>query len=104
MKSEFDIKKIKIALLVAGLFLCAAVLPALPTLFFVGLRVVVCCVAIYVSVAIRTPDHPLQAHFVPLALLATLFNPVIPVPLPDSLWLVINLGVAVYFLVLAKKL
>jgi hypothetical protein len=104
LKSEFDIKKIKIALLVAGLFLCAAVLPLMPVLFFVGLRVVVCCAAIYVSLAIRTQDHPLQAHFIPLALLATLFNPVIPVQLPYSLWLVINLATAVYFLVLAKKL
>ena len=104
MKPESDIKKLKIALLVAGLFLCAAVLPSLPTLFFVLLRVVVCGAAIYVSVAIRTGDDPLKNHFVPLALLATLFNPVIPVQLPYSLWLVINLGTAVYFLTLAKKI
>jgi len=36
-------------------------------------------------------------------LLAVLFNPVIPIKLIQWLWLPIDLGVAVYFLTLSKK-
>ena len=99
-----DVKRLKIVLLVTGLMLCVAVLPSLPNYFFILLRCVVCGAAVYAALALRTEDAPLSNHFTPLALLATLFNPIIPVQLSYSLWLVINLGTAVYFLTLAKKL
>ena len=104
MKSESEIKQLKIVLLSAGLILCVAVLPSLPAYFFVLVRWVVCPAAAYAAVLLSAEDKPLQAHFIPLALLATLFNPLVPVQLPYSLWLVINLGTAVYFSVLTKKL
>lgn len=103
MRSEIETKRLKIVLLASGLMLCIAVLPALPAGFYAVLRVMVCGVAIYASL-ILSGDNARRVHPMVLALLATLFNPLIPVQLSYSLWLVIDLGTAVYFLTLTKKL
>jgi len=96
-------KILKILLLISGLMLCLAVLPIWPYGFYMVLRLVVCGVAIYVGIALRNHDS-LNKHFIPLVFLAVLFNPLIPVSLTRVIWLPLNLGVAVYFLTLSKKI
>jgi hypothetical protein len=103
MRSEAETKRLKIALLVSGLFLCAAVLPVWPSFMDVWLQWIVCGAIVYV-IAILTGDPAFKIHLVPLAVLATLFNPLIPVHLSRSLWVLTDLAVAAYFLTLAKKL
>ena len=96
-------KTLKALLLVAGLMLCLAVLPMWPYGYYTVLRLVVFGVAIYVGVALK--DHTfLSRHFPLLMLLAVLFNPLIPIYLTKVIWLPVNLGVAVYFLTLSKKI
>jgi hypothetical protein len=96
-------KSLKISLLVAGLMLCFAVVPVWPYGFYTLLRLGVCGVSVYAAYQLKENDA-LKKHLVPLAVLAVLFNPFMPVHLTRLLWLVIDLGTAVYFLNLAKKL
>ena len=100
---SIEAKHLKIALLVAGLMLCFAVLPVWPFSYYMLLRVVVCGVCIFAAVAFKD-DGTLARHFVPVIMLAILFNPLAPVALPRMVWLFLNLGVAVYFLSLSKKI
>jgi len=95
-------KILKILLLISGLMLCLAVLPMWPYGFYMLLRLVICSVALYVGIALKN-HASLSKHFIPLVLLAVLFNPLIPVSLTRVIWLPVNLGVAVYFLTLSKK-
>jgi len=97
-----ETKLLKILLLVAGLMLCLAVLPMWPYGYHILLRLVVCGVALYVGIALKN-HASLRSHFIPFMLLAVLFNPLIPIKLIQWLWLPIDLGVAVYFLTLSKK-
>ncbi len=104
MRTDRETKRLKIALLMAGLVLCVAVLPSLPVYFYIFLRSIVCGVAVYAALAFRREDAPLKNHFFALAILATLFNPLVPVYLAYLLWAMTCLGTAVYFSILAKKL
>jgi len=97
-----ETKNLKIILLVAGLMLCFAVLP-LPYGYYTIFRLVVCGAAGYAAYMLKkNADH--SKHFIPLVIVALLFNPLLPVYLPRLIWLPINLGGAVYFLLLSKKL
>ncbi|MFA6600918.1 MAG: DUF6804 family protein [Candidatus Omnitrophota bacterium] len=96
-------KPLKIALLIAGLMLCVAVIPALPYGYYTLLRLAVCCAAGYAAYVFKA-NATLVGHFIPLILVAILFNPVVPIYLDRLFWLPIDLGVAVYFLVLSKKI
>jgi hypothetical protein len=95
-------KKLKIALLAAGLMLCLAVFPGMPYVFYVLLKWTVCGAAVYGALNFR--DEPrLNRHFWSLGVLALLFNPFISVSLTPLIWLILDLGTAVYFLTLSKK-
>lgn len=98
-----DRKTLKILLLCAGLMLCLAVVPILPYGYYMLLRLVVCGVSGYAAYSLNR-DAALNRHLVPLVILAVLFNPVLPVHLSQLFWLPIDLGTAVYFLQLSKKL
>ncbi len=95
-------KHLKVALLVAGLMLCVAAIPILPYSYYTLLRWIVFGVAAYAAIKFRN-NPSLNGHFIPLVLLAILFNPLMPVFLTRLLWLPIDLGSAVYFLVISKK-
>ncbi len=95
-------KKLKIALLLAALMLCFALFPMMPYGFYVLLKWVVCGATVYGALNFR--DEPrLSRHFWPLGVLALLFNPLVPAPLTPLVWLLLDLGTAVYFLTLSKK-
>ena len=94
MKLETEAKNLKIALLVSALLLCVGVLPGIPYGFYTFLRLVVCGVGVYAAVLLRT-HSTLQKHFIPLAILVTLFNPVIPVHLSRTFWMLIDIFTAV---------
>jgi hypothetical protein len=98
-----ETKLLKILLLFAGLMLCVAILPMIPSPFHIFLRLVVCGTALYVGIALRSHET-LNSHFIPLMLLAALFNPLIFIDLGTWIWLPIDLGTAVYFLTLSKKI
>ena len=98
-----EVKTLKVLLLLTALMLCLAVLPVWPYAFYVLLRLVVCGVSVYVGLALKNHEK-LNNHFIMLIVLAVLFNPLIPIELIRWVWLPINLGVAVYFLSLSKKL
>lgn len=95
-------KKVKIGLLVAALMLCAAVIPTMPYGFWVLLKWAVCGAAVYGAVHFKDEER-LRGHFIPLVILAVLFNPFVPVLLTPLLGLILSLGTAIYFLALSKK-
>ncbi|MEI6297586.1 MAG: DUF6804 family protein [bacterium] len=95
-------KKLKIVLLLAALMLCFAVLPAMPDAFYLLLKWVVCGAAVCGALNFRN-DLRRRGHVWPLGVLALLFNPVVPPPLTPLIWLILDLGTAVYFLTLSKK-
>jgi len=97
-----ETKSIKIILLVAALMLSFAVLP-LPYGYYTVLRLVVCGAAGYAAYRLKNnADH--SKHFIPLVIVAILFNPLIPIFLAKLIWQPIDLAGAVYLFVLSKKL
>jgi len=96
-------KQIKIALLVSGLLLCIAVLPFWPSGYYTFLKLVVCGSCGFAAYCFKQ-DPLLAKFFLPLVFLALLFNPVVPVYLDISLWLLVYLGTAICLLTLAKKI
>ncbi len=103
MPEPHELKQIKIALLISGLMLCLAIVPVWPYGYYSLLRLVVCASCAYAAYHVRKDsDH--SKHFIPLVLLAFLFNPAVPVILDRILWLGIDLGTAFYFLSIAKKI
>ncbi len=99
---QANAKKLKIALLAAALMLCAAVFPSLPYAFYILLKWAVCGAAVFGTVSFKEEPH-MGHHFWPLVVLAFLFNPIVPVALTPLVWLILDLGTAVYFLMLSKK-
>ena len=95
-------KHLKVSRLVAGLMLCLAVLPVWPYAYYLLLRVVVFGVCVFAAIGFKD-DPVIGRHFIPVMVLAILFNPVVLVALPNTILLFLNLGVAVYFLSLSKK-
>jgi hypothetical protein len=102
MDLETNAKKLKITLLLAALMLCFAVFPSLPYAFYILLKWVVCGAAVYGVLNFKDASR-LSGHVWPLAVLAFLFNPLVPVPLTPLVWLILDLGTAVYFLTISKK-
>ncbi len=96
-------KALKVLLLVAALMMCVAVIPNLPQVFFFLLRWVVFGAAAYAAYKLR-PDPKFSRHFIPLVIVAVLFNPFLPTIPPPLFWLLLDLGGAVYFLQLSKKI
>lgn len=98
-----EIKNLKIAFLVSGLLLCFAVIPAWPYGYYTFLRIVICLNTVYGAFIVREKKI-LGKHFVPLVLIAILFNPFYPVFLSRWIWVIIDLVLAVYFLQISKKM
>ena len=91
---------LRVALWIAVGGLVAAVPPVWPYGFYVLLRLVVTAVSIYAIVVLGT-SRP--ANSVALAVIALLFNPLIPVHLPKGLWAVVDLSVAAFLWSLTSK-
>ena len=83
--------------------LCVAVLPNIPDGYYGFLKLIVCAACIYAAVTLRGRED-LRNHFIPLAILALLFNPVTPVFLSREFGMMMEMGTAVYFLTLSKKI
>jgi hypothetical protein len=98
-----DSKHLKMLLLVAALMLCIAVIPTLPYGYDTLLRLIVCGTAAYAAFKLKNSSS-LSGHFIPLLIIAVLFNPLIPIYLTRLIWLIIDLFGAVYFLTLSKKI
>jgi hypothetical protein len=80
--------------------LVIAVPPIWPYGYYVLLRLVVTAVATFAIVVLRRGG---VADLVGLAVVALLFNPIIPVHLPKLAWVPIDLGVAAYFWSLVRR-
>lgn len=103
MNGRLNPRTVKILLLVSGLFLCLGVLPVWPQGFYFLMRLAVCSAAAYAAFHIHAETEA-KVHFFFLVFLVFLFNPVMPVDPPREMGYVIDLGTAVYFLNLAKKI
>jgi hypothetical protein len=88
-----------LALVAAGL--CVLALADLPHGYYPFLRIVVCGVAAYGAYLAAT-DHA-GSWTVPLAFLAVVFNPVIPVHLDREAWAPVDLGAALLLAVSAFR-
>ncbi len=100
MATEHPNETLDLALVVVAGALFAAILPLWPYGFYVLLRLAVTAMAIYALVAGPALSSP---HRVALALIALLFNPLIPVHLPRIVWLPINLAAGAYLLALRSR-
>lgn len=98
-----ELRLIKVALLISGLMLCLAVLPVWPYGYYSLLRLIVCGTSGYAAYFFLK-DAALQKHFIPLVLTAIVFNPFSPVYFERIYWIAIDLGAALYFLSIAKKI
>lgn len=92
--SDQNRETLRLALWIAIVALIAAIPPIWPYGYFVLLRLGVTAVAIFAIVVLRGSN---PADLVGLAVVALVFNPLIPVHLPKLAWVPIDLGVAVYF-------
>jgi hypothetical protein len=81
------------------LFLATLSALSLPYGFFTFLRIVVCCVAIYVAVQVKDSNLTL----IGLLMIVILFNPLVPIHLPQQTWRIIDLITAAAFIRLAFK-
>ena len=86
-----DRDRLRLALQVAIGALLIAIPPIWPYGLYVLVRLVVTAAAVYGLFVLR--GHVI-ADSVGLALVALLFNPIVPVHLPKLLWVLIDLGVA----------
>ncbi len=93
--------------LLPAIMLLIAILP-LPYGYYTFLRIVVCITAGIIAFKVHSKTNSLGFWVVSFALIALLFNPIIPVFLTRELWFFINLAVAGLFVVYgirqAKKL
>ena len=87
-------ENLRLALWVAIAALVAAVVPIWPYGLYTLLRLVVTGVALFALYVLRTGD---AKRTVGLAVVALLFNPLVPVQLSRLAWLPIDLGVAYWF-------
>jgi len=88
-------------LLTAAVLLFLATLAALslPYGFFTFLRIVVCGVSIYVAIQVKDSVVTL----IGLLIVAILFNPLVPIRLPQQTWRIIDLATAAAFIRQAFK-
>lgn len=103
MSLDHEVKNLKVALLVSALLLCVAMLPRIPDSFFIFLRILVCTASGYAAYFLHG-HATLQKHFIPMVIVAIVFNPVVPIQLGSELGLLIDMATAVYFLTLSKKI
>ncbi|GAB3903871.1 hypothetical protein GCM10028803_33000 [Larkinella knui] len=91
----------KALLLTAAILLFLATLAALslPYGFFTFLRIIVCGVAVYAAIQVRDSVVAL----IGLLMVAFLFNPLVPIHLPQQIWRIIDLATAAAFIRLAFK-
>jgi len=83
-----------IAMLIAG------IVPMWPYGFYTLLRLVVTGVSIFAIITLGTAN---SLQTVGLAVVALLFNPLIPVHLPRGMWFPIDLAVAYWFWAIIKN-
>lgn len=103
MSADLSLKNVRIFLLTAGFILCLGILPVWPYGYYVFLRLSVCFAAGFAAWALRNREGE-ERRFAVLVMIALLFNPVFPAALPRPLWMIIDLGTAIYFLSVSKKL
>jgi hypothetical protein len=89
-------------LIVATVSLFLAIIPIWPYGFYTFLRFLVCGVSAYFAYKISHNEKFIK-HRVPLIVIAVLFNPLFPVYLFRLMWVLIDLGVGIYFLLLLRK-
>jgi hypothetical protein len=85
----------------AAVMLVLAVPPVWPYWYYVLLRLVVCGAGAYGAYVAHRSDASL---LVPFALIALLFNPLIPVHLPKVLWAALDLATAAFLIYSARGL
>lgn len=96
-------KNIKTIFLVNCILLAVACLP-FPYGFYPFIRTVVCILTSIVIYNYVLKDKPFDQILI-LGLIAILFNPIFPVYLNNKfIWIIIDLGLAVYFYKLYKKI
>ena len=81
------------------LFLATLAVLSLPYEVFTFLRIVVCGVGIYA--AVQESDSILS--LIGLLMVAVLFNPFVPIHMPQTTWRIIDLATSVAFIRLAFK-
>lgn len=81
------------------LFLATLAALSLPYGFFTFLRITVCGVAIYAAIQVRDSIVAL----IGLLMIAILFNPLVPIHLPQQTWRIIDLATAAAFIRLVFK-
>jgi len=91
-------------LIVASVALFIAIIPVWPYGYYTFLRLLVCGVAAYLAYATHKNMDILSSHKVSLIIIAVLFNPLIPVYLVREIWIPIDIGIGIYFIVLINKL
>ena len=73
-----------------AIMLLIAVLP-LPYGYYTLLRIVVCIAASFIAYSVRSESENVGLWAVVFAVIALIFNPIIPIHLPRETWLIINL-------------
>jgi hypothetical protein len=77
-------------------FLLLAVLE-LPYGYYTLLRIIVCIYSALIAVLAYTQDK--RFWVIPLALIALLFNPLMPIYFDKEIWIVLDIVVAVFYLI-----
>jgi len=89
-------------LIISSVMLLVAVLP-LPYGFYTLLRIVVTASAAFAAYYFFEEGDDSQSGII-LALIALLFNPLIPIHLDKAIWMPIDIGTAIYMYILSKKI
>ena len=89
-------------LIISSVMLLVAVLP-LPYGFYTLLRIVVTASAVFAAYYFFKEGGDSQSGII-LALIALLFNPLIPIHLDKVIWIPIDIGTAIYMYILSKKI
>lgn len=96
-------KNLAALLLIAAIALFLALLPIWPYGYFTLLRVLICGVSVY-GFLLSKDFSFLKKHMIAFIVIAVLFNPLVPIHLSRAIWVPIDLGVAIYFIMLIKRL
>lgn len=95
LKAEYN----KVSKLAAGIFLLIAIAP-FPYGYYTFLRILVTIISLLIILNKET--H--KAELIIFLLIAILFNPIIPIYLTKSIWIPIDIIVAIFFLWSARGL
>ena len=99
MKLRFTLRA---HLVSATSLLFLTIIPIWSEPFFKLLLILLCIVSAKTAYKIRTHEN-LKLHLIPLIAIALLYNPVFPVDLARIIWIPINVGIGVYFILLIQK-